>query len=363
MKTNLIYKLPLSLALVLIATTVTAHHGSNGQFDHNIKVEVTGVITEAKMVNPHSWVYFDVVGEDGEIQDWRCEMRGVHWTKRAGWTDEMFAPGNQVTIRGSQARREDFGCYLDSITFDDGLTVGREEVIGSIPDVPVEAAVLAPGTPVLHGRWHAPPPRGHVPGPMEAATLEAAWPSDIPKPEGNASFVQTDLGREAGAGFDREDNPRFHCEVTNFFHDWWFNQNVNEIIQSDDKIFMDYGFMTLERTIHLDMDEHPEGILPSREGHSIGWWEGDTLVVETIGYEPGFLAAGRGGSVLHSDQMRSTERFDLSEDGEFLIMTYTIEDPLYLAEPYTSQLTQFKTSQPSVEYNCVELAEERVEGF
>ena len=349
---------------VFIANTAFAHHGSNAQFDHNTKIEVTGIITDAKMVNPHSWVYFDVIGEDGEVQDWRCEMRGVHWTKRAGWTEEMFAPGTQVTFKGSQARREDYGCYMDSVTFANGFTVGREEVIGSIPDVAVEEVELAPGTPVLHGRWHAPPPRGHVPGVSESAALAAAWPSDIPKPEGrNASFVQTEIGREAGAAFAREDNPRFHCEVTNFFHDWWFNQNVNTVDQSDDKIVLTYGFMGLVRNIHMDMDEHPDDIVPSRGGHSIGRWEGNTLVVDTIGYEPGFLSAGRGGSVLHSDQMHSVERFDLSEDGEWLIMTYTIEDPLYLAEPYTAQLTQMKTLQPAVEYDCVELAEERVEGF
>ena len=358
----------LTLALTSITTSAAAHHGSNGQFNHNIKIEVTGVITEAKMVNPHSWVYFDVDGENGEVQDWRCEMRGVHWTKRAGWTDEMFAPGSLITIKGSKARREDYGCYLDSITFEDnGLTVGREEVIGSIPDAPVEQVELAPGTPVLHGRWHAPPPRGHVPGPVEMAAKMAAWPLDTPIPtERVPPFVPTELGREASADFSDSTNPRFNCEVTNFFQDWWFNQNVNTIDQSDDKIVLTYGFMGLVRTIHLDLDEHPENIIPSRGGHSIGRWEGETLVVDTIGIEEGYLSVGGQGDdrgVKHSNQMHSIERFSLSEEGEFLIMTFTIEDPLYLAEPNTGQLTQIKTSQPAVEYNCVELAEERVEGF
>ena len=355
-----------TLLLASVASTSFAHHGSNGQFNHNIKIEVSGVITDTKMVNPHSWVYFDVVGENGEIQDWRCEMRGVHWTLRAGWTEEMFSPGTQITMRGSQARREDYGCYMDSITFAEGFTLGREQEIGSIPDAPVTEVQLAPGTPVIHGRWHAPPPRGHVPGPSEAAAKAQAWPENSPIPEGNPDFVLTDLGRQASAGFTDEMNPRFQCQVTNFFQDWWFNQNVNQIDQSDDKIVLTYGFMTLVRTIHMDMGEHPDNIVPSRAGHSIGWWEGNTLVVDTLGFEEGYLSVGGQGDdrgVKHSNQMRSLERFDLSEDGEFLIMTFTIEDPLYLAEPYRAQLTQIKTSQPAVEYNCVELAEERVEGF
>ncbi len=48
---------------------------------------------------------------------------------------------------------------------------------------------------------------------------------------------------------------------------------------------MTYGFMNIVRTIHLDMDSHPENITPSLAGHSIGKWEGDTLVVDTIGFE------------------------------------------------------------------------------
>lgn len=38
----------------------------------------------------------------------------------------------------------------------------------------------------------------------------------------------------------------------------------------------------------MNLREHPSGIKPTRAGHSIGHWEGDTLVVDTVGFAPGF---------------------------------------------------------------------------
>ena len=62
--------------LGLIATSAAAHHGSSGQFNHDIKIEATGVVTDVRFVNPHAWLYFNATGDNGEVQEWRCELRG-----------------------------------------------------------------------------------------------------------------------------------------------------------------------------------------------------------------------------------------------------------------------------------------------
>lgn len=352
-------KLFVAMLFTLVVSTANAHHGSNGQFNHDIKIEVSGVTTGVRFANPHAYFYFNVDGDDGQVQEWRCELRGGSLLRRTGWTEDMFAEGTQVTVVGSQARREEFGCYTDSITFADGRTVARSDVIESQVQEALTAAELAPGTPSIHGRWVAPNRRAE-PVAIAIETAAAALPSNIQIPEGRNSFVPTEAGKFAN--FDREMNPRFHCQPTNLFLDWWFDQNVNMIEQTDDKIVMTYGFMDIVRTIHLDMDAHPENITPSRTGHSIGKWEGDTLVVDTVGFEEGWLEATREG-IRHSDQMHTVERFDLSEDGEWLVMTYTITDPINLAQPYTAQLIQGKTDAPHIEFDCDDLTEERVEGF
>ncbi|MBX2848621.1 MAG: hypothetical protein KTR16_09880 [Acidiferrobacterales bacterium] len=343
-----------------------AHHGSNGQFNRDIKIEVSGVITDVKLVNPHSYVYFNVTDENGETQEWRCEMQAVRELRKNGWTEEMFATGTEVTVAGSQARREEFGCYMDTISFAGGEPIARHGVISLIEDEPIPEVELAEGTPVFNGRWKSLVPHGgagrnFVKPEAVVAAEKAAWPADVTVRTGRASYAQSEAGKEASAGYTSDMNPRFQCQATNLFHDLTFAAAVNAIDQSDDKIVITYGFMDIVRSIYLDMDSHPDNIVPSRAGHSIGKWEGDTLIVDTVGFSEGYLG-GRAGA-KHSEQMHIVERLNLAGDGEWLITTYTINDPLYLTESFTGQITQVRTGEPYAPYDCLELTEERVEGF
>lgn len=353
----------LSVILVLLfSLPAFAHHGVSGQFDRSTKVQVSGVVTDIRLVNPHAYVYFNVTGAAGEKQEWRCELRGGTLLTRNGWTKEMFAPGTKITVFGSQARREEFGCYTETITFEDGQVLERHGVIKEQDTAKITAVDLAKGTPVLHGNWAA-PGRREGPSAIAIALADKAWPANLERPYGRGAFSPTQAGIGAvGDNFNREMNPRYHCQATNIFHDWWFDMHVNKIEQSDEKIKITYGFMDIVRTIHMDMDKHPENIVPSRAGHSIGRWEGNTLIVDTVGFKEGWLSAS-GNGVKHSTQMHTVERFDMNDDGQWMIMTFTINDPLYLNAPFTSQLSQRRTNAPYEDYACEDLTEERVKGF
>ncbi len=342
-------KLPIAASVALIATslstTAIAHHGSNGQFDHESKIEVTGVVKDVRLVNPHAYVYFDVTNAAGGIDEWRCEMRAGSLLKKNGWTEEMFSPGTGIVINGSQARREEHGCYVDNIAFDSGQVVQRNETIEVVAATAVVAEVqLAPGTPNINGNWER---ARRAPG--------------APRGGGNP-YMPTALNSSETVGFDREMNPRFVCEVTNIFHDWTFDEHINTITQTDDKVVLTYGFMDLVRTIHLDIDSHPENIAPSSSGHSIGKWEGNTLVIDTVGFVPGWLEGSRVG-VRHGGNMHTIERHTLSEDGQSLVLSYTITDPEYLEEPYSGGATVARTPAAFDPYACEDLTEEFVEGF
>ena len=56
---------------------VPAHHSSAPHFDSSMEVVVEGVVTEWRFVNPHAYVYFDVVNDSGETVAWRCESSDV----------------------------------------------------------------------------------------------------------------------------------------------------------------------------------------------------------------------------------------------------------------------------------------------
>ena len=155
-------------------------------------------------------------------------------------------------------------------------------------------------------------------------------------------------GFAAVEGYDSsKENPRFHCQAVSIFHDFDFDQHVNTFEQTADKITITYGFMDIVRTIHLDKDAHPDNIEPSRAGHSIGKWEGDTLVVDTIGFTEGFLDPRNG--VKHSDQLHTIEKFTRGEDGKSLVQSWVdggqANNGIVISDPATSNGADFDSSE------------------
>lgn len=98
-----------------------------------------------------------------------------------------------------------------------------------------------------------------------------------------------------------------------------------ELYQSDELIVFKMEYFDLYRVIFLDGREHPPATAPhSRSGHSVGRWEGDTLVVDTTHLTAGtFMNNG----FNHSEELHMTERFRSSPDGGTLWLTQVYEDP------------------------------------
>jgi hypothetical protein len=109
-----------------------------------------------------------------------------------------------------------------------------------------------------------------------------------------------------------------------------------EIIMTPDMVSMYFDFGSTVRHIYTDGRKHPEGesfeggLNPRWNGHSIGRWEGDTLVVDTVGVYPGFYDQT---SAPHSDQLRMTERIRLI-DWNWLEDEMVIEDPVMFTKPW-----------------------------
>ena len=120
----------------------------------------------------------------------------------------------------------------------------------------------------------------------------------------------TEAGKAAADAFDTytTENPRMRCETTSILFDWTFDGPVNRITQGGDTITLQYGQLGFTRTIHMDMTEHPANVAPSRAGHSIGRWEDDVLIVDTVGFAPGVLSP----PIMNSAQLRVVERFSLN---------------------------------------------------
>lgn len=104
------------------------------------------------------------------------------------------------------------------------------------------------------------------------------------------------------------------------------------------------------RQVYTDGRKHPEDPDLTYMGHSIGHWEGDTLVIDTVGFTPSTLIAG---GVPHSDQLRIVERIKRVAPNWMEIQT-TLTDPVVLAEPFTTTTSYRHLKDELREYICLE---------
>lgn len=335
----------LAAAVILIPVLqADAHHGSAPHFDPDDPVMLEGTVSELRFVNPHSFLHLDVIGANGERVEWRCEMGGATNLGRLGWTNETLTPGQSVTVSGHRARREANSCAARSIVLADGSEIGSgvqlegteaEATVADVRDTAQRLGVLANGQPNLSGPW----------------ILRAGGGMGGGFPE------HTEAGRIAAEAYDgRYDNPVIRCESGNIILDWTRQSHVNDISQDENRITIRYGYLDLVRTIHLDVSSHPETVTPSIAGHSIGRWEDDVLVVDTVGFMPRVLIPRI--PLMTSDRMHVVERFAYDEETRTLTRDYVATDPLYLSEPLRGRDVSDIAAEPYRPFNCVDLSGE-----
>lgn len=119
-----------------------------------------------------------------------------------------------------------------------------------------------------------------------------------------------------------------------------------EILQTPKVVYILLEYDQHTRRIYLD-SKHPENPDPTWLGHSIGRWEGNTLVVETIGFNPDTWLDMRGH--LHSEKMKLIERFTRSADGQSLTYQIIIDDPTMYSKPWG--LTKTHQLRPDMKIN------------
>jgi hypothetical protein len=370
--------------LVIGAQFALAHHGG-AEYDLGKTVEFKGKLMRVDLINPHSWLYFDVTEKDGKISHHRCEMRSVHVLRRSGWTKDLFPVGQQITIEASPNKTDPASCYLQTILTADGTRMDRygqyikapqgglQEVRGPIVAPATNRPLRRPtGEPNIAGDW-APVqnvmvnPRGTGGGMVQLDQLSQYKLGERPANAGGGGGARrggaaagprlyggselTEAGEKAAADFKRDDNPRFQCETTSIVFDWTFDGPVNRITQNKDTVVLEYGQFGLKRIVYLNLKDHPQNIKPTRAGNSIGRWDGDTLVVDTVGFSPGFLNT----PVKNSDKLHVVERFTLDPQKMALTRSYVAEDPVYLKGKYTGSDTVLPADAPFNPGKCQEL--------
>jgi Family of unknown function (DUF6152) len=360
------YTRTLVLALIAVCPAALAHHGF-GSFNMDEEITISGTVTDLAFVNPHSWLYLDVVDENGETVAMRCEMRSATTLRRSGWSTDMFPVGRKITIVGSPDRNDASACYVSTVIFEDGSSVdryGQRTPPVSAEETPRQSR-LDNGDPNIAGEWGAEQlvmsdPRGVqgslVPLSQAGAAADTQAPTSDPGRRGVVPSIAPDAaqrlfiggvaltpaGEAAQAAARADTNPAMRCEPISILMDWTYDSPVNRITQDADTIVLEYGKFDYARTIRLDETSHPADLTPSLTGHSIGHWDNDLLIVDTVGIRAGSLTRG----LVNSDALHLIERFSIDPGTRALTREFEASDPLYFAEPYTGSDVVYPSNVP-----------------
>jgi hypothetical protein len=130
------------------------------------------------------------------------------------------------------------------------------------------------------------------------------------------------------------------------------------IVQHKDVVSFNFENHGVYRIIYLDGRGHPADIADYLQfmGHSTGKWEGDTLVVDTVGINDRTWLDSYG--LEHSDKLHLTERFQKT-GADTIKYTVTYDDPVFFTKPWTATLNFARQKDRLMEYVCTDNEKDR----
>lgn len=331
-----------------------AHHSVAAKFDEAKTETLEGVVTMVDWRNPHAHVFVNVRGAKGEWVNWAVELASPIQLEESGWSRESVVPGDAVRVEGYVARNGSRQLWSNRMT----LSKTGRQVLNLKPMEPPVPLAKRP-TPT---RANGQPYLGSLPGGIEGYW---AFPSSTVLVENG---VTVDI-RPDGLLRNVADAPKVAP-----MQPWALSlyRNRQSRYLQDDPMFLNckppggprqfqqpYGFQFVEdperqrifvlvgsgnrnfRIIYLDGRSHVGQVggdddNPLYYGRSVGKWAGQTLEVDTRGFNEDFWFTN--GGLPHTDQLRLIERFT-RVDFDTLRYEVTVEDAGAYTRPWSSGWT------------------------
>ena len=313
----------IALAVFIAAPAPAGAHHSDAGYDRGSIVAFEAQVSRYVFRNPHVTIFVETAGEGGETVEWEIETGSTPIMSRSGWSASLLRPGDTVTVRAHPERSARRRAILNTLQTADGRLWSQIET---------DLAATA-----------------------RASSLAGVW-KGLSTTNVRRQFAEVELtaaARAAQAAYDpMTDDPNLRCiPDPTPFHIASVNYLTGiEIL--DDRVILRNEFLDVHRVVYMDGRGHPQNGERTVEGHSIGWWEGDVLVVDTALFAE--FPSGNGAGVPSSARKHVVERYSLSEDGTRAIVDLLVEDPEFLAEPFRGRQEMLYTPQLQLyQYNCV----------
>jgi hypothetical protein len=346
-------------ALVLTAVLLTAgagwaHHATLAKFDNTKPLTLSGVVTNVDWKNPHVHVFINVNDATAGVLNWAIELASPIVLQQSGWSRDALQPGDAITVQGMAARNGSRQASGDSVV----VTGTGRRVLYARATTPAAPLVARP-TP----RWPDKQPRlGTAPGEVEgywahpsATVLIERGVNVRVSPDGilgniaDASKVAPmqpwaeALYRHRQSRFLQDDPTYLNCKPPGGPRQFQLPEGIQLVEdRARQRVFVLIGGGNNNfRIIYLDGRPHVGQVggdddNPLYYGRSVGKWDGDTLVVDTRGFNEDFWFTN--GGLPHTDQLRLVERFS-RPDFDTLRYDVTIEDQGAFTRPWETGWT------------------------
>jgi hypothetical protein len=279
-------------------------------YDDHRSVTVAGTVTKFDWANPHVYIYIEQSAGAGQTIQWEIEASPPSILRRLGWSQETLHPGDRITVSGRPAKVSSKKSLIPITIQRGSVTLFNRE--GEVKQL--ESAASSSSHPVkgFDGTW---------------VTLLA------PKLEERLDAENLSLTAKGAAAFKSFDEKKMHpgidC-VPNPAPVLMLTPDLKRITTAGKVILIEGEFDGAQRTIHMDVSSH-EGAAASVQGHSIGRWDGTSLVIDTTQFAYHWLGNAYG--LPSGARKHLLERLTPAADGASLTYHFELTDPEFLAAP------------------------------
>ncbi len=368
MKHSKLQVLALSLGILLLSASVSAQRAQSAVYDGDRKLKLAGIVTSIAWVNPSAFFFINVKDASGTIANWAVEFGNPLDLERDGWKPTALHIGDSVTVEGIPARGPSRQALATSVVL---ARTGAKIFVASNKAPVKTASQPAPRWPGGHVRLGPPPGKKGYWGTPSATVLVENTGAAIPMNRDGLLVNITDADKVAPfqpwakAVYEYRqrtlfrDDPYNRCMPPGGVRHFQSPYGFQFIEQPDiDRILLLIGSGDRNwRTIYTDGRPigHKDELVLTYYGTSTGRWEGDTLVVDTVGFNEKFWFTN--GGLPHTEALHLTERFTRS-DFDTLKYQVTVDDPQTYTRAWTGGWTiRWVPDQEIQEYFCEENAE------
>lgn len=349
------YGFSVSVVLVVLmglGIPAFGHHEITAKFDPERPVSMTGVVTKLDWLNPHAHIFMDVT-QGAELRNWAVELESPIDLEQAGWNRESLTPGDEITVEGMAARDGSRQLWGESVSM---AATGRA-VFDTVGTGPTSAAASRPtprwpdGQPRLGpepgetGYWANPSATSLMETGVDVEVDEHGLLADIADASRVAPFQPWALELyETRQRTNLASDPMYlYCIPQGGPRQFQLPYGIQFVEdRSRERVFVLLGAGNRNwRLIYTDGREQVGDVggdddNPIYFGRAVASWEGDTFVIDTIGFNERFWFSS--GGLPHTDDLHLIERFTRT-DFNTLNYQVTIDDPGAYTRPWTAEWT------------------------